>query len=1175
MASKRGKIDELYDFSAMEEQHKKVMGLIEKFVETANNVKPIAVKLEGSEKTKEVIDGIKQVGAATTSMVTITNKAINEYGQLVTIFQKVSGSYENIKGIIEQYTGTLDQNMKLHAQYKIRLDEVAKAISDHKKAYAAGEVSAEQYQAKLAELTREQTELKTAGAELMQTIKSQIKENQAAATSYDAINQQLGRSRDLFRQMSEEERNSEFGKILLGNIQEMDTKLKAIDASMGNHQRKVGDYRNAFSGALKVLEDALEDVKKRMDDINKSGDASEQVVAELRKEYALLDQLVNNQVNGFASATAELKNNEKALQALSAAGLQSTQFYKDLLNSTAELKDNVGDLKAEIKNLASDTSTLDGLIQGAEALVGVWGIAQVAVNALGDDQDAYEKTLVQLQSAMVVLNSLQSIRNALQKESSLMLLLEGTRTKALNGFLILKNFILTGSVKAQQANTAATNANTTATNANAAATKAATAAAVTFRTALIATGIGAILVLLASAASAMSTFGDETEGATGNLEDFNAELEFSKSLLESYTGSLDYQNKIIIEKLKQRGASEKEINDAYIKGIENKKAANEQEIKNLEEKYNRLNRADKDYKEKAIAVLDQIDAAKLKSQDYDREITLKNEEFKTKQAEDARKKGKENADKAKQQADKELKARFELLKYQREKEIEFLKGQATNEFDNLTPFSKRQELLEEALEKEEALITAQRDFLLANDKLTGAERELIEQKANDQIIAARTEFVATLLGIRKNAIEREQQLIDESEKWTQDQVSKDVDRQIKKEESRFTSKLTQLENFANYELQVEIDRYKKGEISKEEFENRRLAIENKYRKQALEEEIKHYERLLEISDLPEDVKKDALEKLAAIRRKANQDEVNEAQWVADKIYEIRKANNDKLKDLAMQAYDVFSEAMTFQYDVERDRIQASIDKLEEKKLKEIEVANQSTLSADERERKIKEIEGKAAMEKLQLERNQRKIEAEKAKFEKVSSIFKVGIEAMLDIFKIKAQAAVLLSNPVTAPLAPMALAQIPIVAGSAGLTAGLIAARPIPKYKEGTPEEGHPGGLAITGDGGVPEYVVTPEGDISKTPAVPTLMDLPKGTKVYKDELAFMDALMAGTIQHAVSLKEGPQGPAIPWQQMEHAMDRRFSSLEKTIKNMPQPVYRAPHPVKTMVHGHGSQTKLN
>ncbi|MFP3453411.1 phage tail tape measure protein [Bacillus sp. SIMBA_154] len=55
-----------------------------------------------------------------------------------------------------------------------------------------------------------------------------------------------------------------------------------------------------------------------------------------------------------------------------------------------------------------------------------------------------------------------------------------------------------------------------------------------------------------------------------------------------------------------------------------------------------------------------------------------------------------------------------------------------------------------------------------------------------------------------------------------------------------------------------------------------------------------------------------------------------------------------------------------------------------------------------------------------------------------------------------------------------------------------------PKYAKGT--GGHPGGLAILGDGGMPELFRTPDGSMGLSPSTDTLMNLPKGTEVLSGE---------------------------------------------------------------------------
>lgn len=74
--------------------------------------------------------------------------------------------------------------------------------------------------------------------------------NTAAADSYDALNKKLVELRRSYRALSEENRDGIVGARMLEEIKTLDTKLKGLDADMGQFFRNVGDYKNAFADAF-------------------------------------------------------------------------------------------------------------------------------------------------------------------------------------------------------------------------------------------------------------------------------------------------------------------------------------------------------------------------------------------------------------------------------------------------------------------------------------------------------------------------------------------------------------------------------------------------------------------------------------------------------------------------------------------------------------------------------------------------------------------------------------------------------------------------------------------------------------------------------------------------------------------------------------------------------------
>ena len=146
--------------------------------------------------------------------------------------------------------------------------------------------------------------------------------------------------------------------------------------------------------------------------------------------------------------------------------------------------------------------------------------------------------------------------------------------------------------------------------------------------------------------------------------------------------------------------------------------------------------------------------------------------------------------------------------------------------------------------------------------------------------------------------------------------------------------------------------------------------------------------------------------------------------------------------------------------------QARIERLEET----------GAISSEEAEARKRAAEDKTARKNEELEKKKAQLQQKQARWDKANSIIQATIATALAVAKA-------LPNFVLAGIAAaMGAAQIAV-----------IAAQPIPKYAKGT--DSHKGGLAVVGDGGVPETIVTEKGAYI-TPSVPTLVDIPKGAKV-------------------------------------------------------------------------------
>lgn len=112
------------------------------------------------------------------------------------------------------------------------------------------------------------------------------------------------------------------------------------------------------------------------------------------------------------------------------------------------------------------------------------------------------------------------------------------------------------------------------------------------------------------------------------------------------------------------------------------------------------------------------------------------------------------------------------------------------------------------------------------------------------------------------------------------------------------------------------------------------------------------------------------------------------------------------------------------------------------------------ISSEEAEARKRAAEDKTARKNEELEKKKAQLQQKQARWDKANSIIQATIATALAVAKA-------LPNFVLAGIAAaMGAAQIAV-----------IASQPIPKYAKGT--DSHKGGLAVVGDGGVPETIVT------------------------------------------------------------------------------------------------------
>jgi hypothetical protein len=235
---------------------------------------------------------------------------------------------------------------------------------------------------------------------------------------------------------------------------------------------------------IQAFDKAVEDLNKDLKDTSKTAtDASTKGMETFDQKLAELNQRLED--GGLSMR--EMTKLMKEYQNLAARAGAESPIGKQAISNAAGLKDEIGDLKAQTMALSSDFVGLDTTLQGVETGAAAFQGIQSAAALAGVENEALVQTMVKLQAAQGLVNSVSIIANNLNKESILGLQLR-------NGLEKAKNFIMTGSIAPALAGVAATQAQTGANVGLATATGGATTAMKLFRLALISTGIGAIVV---------------------------------------------------------------------------------------------------------------------------------------------------------------------------------------------------------------------------------------------------------------------------------------------------------------------------------------------------------------------------------------------------------------------------------------------------------------------------------------------------------------------------------------------------------------------------------------------------------------------------------------------------------------------------------------------------------
>lgn len=406
-------------------------------------------------------------------------------------------------------------------------------------------------------------------------------------------------------------------------------------------------------------------------------------------------------------------------------------------------------------------------------------------------------------------------------------------------------------------------------------------------------------------------------------------------------------------------------------------------------------------------------------------------------------------------------------------------------------------------------------------------REMLVQERMQKIAKENEEYA-------KKLAEAEEKRIEEKKKYT--------DEMLRLEEEQSSLRIAATSTGYRELENIITANYAKGLMSRKEYDEAMRELEKQAANEQLQIQIDATEKMIEIAEASGVVSKQQIEMLresikameAEIGSINADDQVKKAEEQQDitrRNFEALKGYSSALKDLASDIDSPFAgifdgmdkgfsimsdkisgvwkeltdgekmerttemwasmvsgigEMISSIYDRQIEAVEAeqeANEKAGEEEISRIEALEEKgAITTEEAEARKRAAEDKTAQKNAELEKKKAALRTKQAKFEKATSIAEAAIQIAGGILQTIKQLGFPAAIPMIAALGAMGAIQL-----------ATIIATPIPKYAKGT--DSHKGGLAVVGDGGVPETIVTEKGAYI-TPSVPTLVDIPKGAKV-------------------------------------------------------------------------------
>ena len=273
----------------------------------------------------------------------------------------------------------------------------------------------------------------------------------------------------------------------------------AYEAETTSLKATVNEINQINDVVVKGAQESANKVKKSFDGIANSFTAAFSG-GEAKKAIDNQAKAIDNLGKSGKSLTGQLRGLKAELSNLEIAGQEGTAAFNELLIAAARLEDQIGDTRAKVKILASDTFKFDAAVGATQALASGFELAQGAAALFGSENEDLQKAIVKITAATAVANGVQQLATLVKEESAV-------KTAVLTGATAAYNVVVgtsTGLMKA-------------------------------FRIALAASGVGLLVIGLVALIENFDKVKDAISGASDQSRALGATLDATKSAITDAT----------------------------------------------------------------------------------------------------------------------------------------------------------------------------------------------------------------------------------------------------------------------------------------------------------------------------------------------------------------------------------------------------------------------------------------------------------------------------------------------------------------------------------------------------------------------------------------------------------------------------------------------------------------